>query len=625
MWGLNNLASKAAEALNTAKKGINDIKKETNSEKAQEKSTENSMNLIKKQCLKYKADLEKQQEKIEEYKKIIGEMQKKGEGLVNFRIVIGKDEENDAESFEKIQELNELLEKKEEEVGRVKQLAKENMESFKQELEDHAGIVEEFVKNKKKLEEMNESCQENLLKYKMRVQRNVKECYGTLKESFDSVGLNIPQINPENLGTEDLQEFIYTQSRYIEDSMTAINGITGTFNKKVRSLEELKKVLSEILNDSSAKLSEFGEKLKKSEGVTQKTLLEKENLHKILGKKDERIVQLTELTQKLTEEAQLFETTKSDCLKLTQKVKNLTETKENSEKMLEDLKGKLKKTTEYIKNIEETNTNLKIRVKNVNNTINDKENSIKSLTDQVSALKESNIDFQSALNDYKSTSEKNIREVNEMYLKQISSLQDTSAKQISDLKSQLSKSLNEAKDSGLAKIQVNTYQKAVENLQEIVKHLESQSSNQTQKFERLSLQNENSQKLLKKSKEKAKLLKKLNQDLQGELSKIQENFQLEKEILINKAKENEMLRYEAETLLARIEVQIQASDSMIDKRLISTFLINYLNEKNNAKIKLQMLRALAEMLGLNQEQRIQIGLVQEQGIFSHLASYITRS
>ena len=85
-----------------------------------------------------------------------------------------------------------------------------------------------------------------------------------------------------------------------------------------------------------------------------------------------------------------------------------------------------------------------------------------------------------------------------------------------------------------------------------------------------------------------------------------------------------MIRQEAETLLQRIETQIKATDSMIDKRIISTFLLNYLSEKNNSKIKNQMLRALAEMLGFNQEQRIKVGLGQDQGIFSHLVGFIGR-
>ena len=106
---------------------------------------------------------------------------------------------------------------------------------------------------------------------------------------------------------------------------------------------------------------------------------------------------------------------------------------------------------------------------------------------------------------------------------------------------------------------------------------------------------------------------------------MQNEYQLERKALIAKAQESEMVRFEAESLLKRIETQIQASVSMIDKRLISTFLINYLNEKNGSKIKIQMLRALAEMLGLDQEQRVKIGLVQDQGLLSQFTNYIMRS
>ena len=406
------------------------------------------------------------------------------------------------------------------------------------------------------------------------MQKIVIECYDMLKASFNTTGLNIPQIKAENLGQEDIQEFIYTQSKYIEDSMKALNNITMNYNKKFNSLEELKQVLSEVLNDSSLKIKEALENTQNSDAIRMRTIKEKEELHKILVKKEERIKLLNDETKKLEEEMKNFEEIKADNIKLVQKVKILTETKENSDKIIDELKNKIKKTSDHFIHVEETNTNLNKRLKSVNSNILDKENS---------------------------------------------------DNKINDLKSKLSKALNDAKDAGIANIRASKYQKAVEELQDVIKNLESQSSNHIKKIERLSSQHEASQILLKKRKEKLKMLKTEVGGLKNDLNSMQHEYQLERKALIAKAQESEMVRFEAESLLKRIETQIQASDSMIDKRLISTFLINYLNEKNGSKIKIQMLRALAEMLGLDQEQRVKIGLVQDQGLLSQFTNYIMRS
>ena len=274
--------------------------------------------------------------------------------------------------------------------------------------------------------------------------------------------------------------------------------------------------------------------------------------------------------------------------------------------------------------IEETNTNLNTRLKFVNLTINDKDSQIKSLQDQLFHQNSQFLDSQSCLEEYKQTSERNLKEVNDMYTRKISEIEESYKVLILDLKTQLSKIQNEAKDANILKIQATKYQQAVEKLQEIVKNLENQSNNNIQKIDKLTLQIEKSQQGLRKKKEKVKNLKIFNLEIQNSFEVQKKEFEIEKEILIKKSKESEMIRQEAETLLQRIETQIKATDSMIDKRIISTFLLNYLSEKNNSKIKNQMLRALAEMLGFNQEQRIKVGLGQDQGIFSHLVGFIGR-
>ena len=72
MWSLNSLVNKAGEALNSAKKGISEMAKDQQVEPvAEKKQPEITMNMVKKQCLKYKDEIDRQNEVIKNYKMII--------------------------------------------------------------------------------------------------------------------------------------------------------------------------------------------------------------------------------------------------------------------------------------------------------------------------------------------------------------------------------------------------------------------------------------------------------------------------------------------------------------------------------------------------------------------------
>ena len=465
MWSLNNFANKAAEALNTAKKGIADITKEPSA--PPNKKPEISMNMLKKQCLKFKADIDRQNEEILTYKQIISDLQKdqpshRSENqLINFKIVIGKhisEEDSINQYTEKIEELTETIDQKQREIEKIKEISSENNESYFENLESQSNTISELQKKCKTIEDENKGLQESLNKHKTRIQKNILDSYEILKNSFSSIGLMIPQIKPENLGLEDIQEFIYTQSRYIDDSINAVNALTIQFNKKSSNLEDLKMTLQEILTESLVKVKESTENSKNFEALAQKTMKEKEDVHRILIKKDERLKQLSEDVKKMTEDCRAAEELRIENSKLLQKVKNLTESKENTDKTTEDLKTKLKKVSDNLISIEETNTNLNTRLKFVNLTINDKDSQIKSLQDQLFHQNSQFLDSQSCLEEYKQTSERNLKEVNDMYTRKISEIEESYKVLILDLKTQLSKIQNEAKDANILKIQATKYQ-----------------------------------------------------------------------------------------------------------------------------------------------------------------------
>ena len=112
----------------------------------------------------------------------------------------------------------------------------------------------------------------------------------------------------------------------------------------------------QILTESLVKVKESTENSKNFEALAQKTMKEKEDVHRILIKKDERLKQLSEDVKKMTEDCRAAEELRIENSKLLQKVKNLTESKENTDKTTEDLKTKLKKVSDNLISIEETTT-----------------------------------------------------------------------------------------------------------------------------------------------------------------------------------------------------------------------------------------------------------------------------
>lgn len=526
MWSLNSLANKAAEAINTAKKGISDMAKDAPIEASVDKKPEITMQMVKKQCLKFKSELEQKSEEINSYKKIIEEFyQEKKDweaSKINFKIIIGREDsevlmDENAQKDEKISELKDLLDN-----------------SYKEIL--------------------------------------------TLKENL--------------------------QKKPLKLQIERISLIQLPSMKTIKDLEE---------------------KYKNAENTVLRISKEKEEVYKILLKKDEKIKILIDELRKSAEDKKVLDSLKESNSKLSEKIKFLSEFKEYADKKIENLSETLKFTKETNAGLGEKNENLNKRLKYMNTTINEKENLLKNLQEQASILKKELNESFIKYEELKNASENNIKDVKELYIKKIKDAEDGFNTQISDMKIQLSKALNEAKDVNIAKIQTTNYQRAVENLQEVVKNLEYQSSSSQTKLDKLFLQHENALNKIKKSKEKTKSLKCKIGILEKELGNCMNEFDLERQALIGKAREGDIIKHEAESLLKRIEIQIQASDNMIDKRIITNTLINYLSEKNNMKVKTQMLRALAEMLGFDQDQRVKIGLGQEQGIFSHLASFMTRS
>ena len=353
MWSLNNIANKAAEALNSAKKGISDMAKELPPENSTDAKPDVTLQALKKQALVYRKKIEQQTEELNSYKTLIEEMIREKSDLINFKIVIGRDDgpeiiENSEVNREAIEE-NEKLKVKLEELGSENKGLIEEYEGkirvLRSENENFEIKCVELQGKLQHAETLGNSYNENFLKYKQRVQQSIGGIYGVLKNSFETVGLVIPSVKVDQLGLEDLQEFIFTQAKYYEDSLKAFQVACKGTGKEGKTLEDFKNIFITILSESSQTVKSAQEKLKLNEAKMAKLLKEKEEIFKIHSKKDERIKVLIEQIGKNGEEIKLCQELKDENPRLQSQVKELKEELE-----------KLKKINENLKESSETNT-----------------------------------------------------------------------------------------------------------------------------------------------------------------------------------------------------------------------------------------------------------------------------
>jgi chromosome segregation ATPase len=217
-----------------------------------------------------------------------------------------------------------------------------------------------------------------------------------------------------------------------------------------------------------------------------------------------------------------------------------------------------------------------------------------------------------------------IAELSSQYANEKKQLIDMHNKQLTDTSSELSKAMQTAKDVNLAKTMLSKHQQCIERLQEVVQNQELEITCKQKEIDRLTQEVEIlTNKLTDQS---AKLLKveESNKEKTETLESLQNEYEKERKSAELKVKESEDMKKQAEKLLEQVQVKIGEDDNMVDRRLVTTFLVNYLNEDNTEKMRYQMLRPLAEMLGMSKEQRQKIGLDQDPGLLAQFTNFLVR-
>lgn len=72
---------------------------------------------------------------------------------------------------------------------------------------------------------------------------------------------------------------------------------------------------------------------------------------------------------------------------------------------------------------------------------------------------------------------------------------------------------------------------------------------------------------------------------------------------------DDMKKYAAE-LVERVKNEVEGKEYMIDRRMINTFLVQYMNPNCDAATKAHMLDAMSKILGFTMEEKQTLGLVE---------------
>lgn len=634
--------------LNAATKGLKDLATELNEEPKPEKNLESELEKLKSERDSLKKQLESKSQDLAAYEQALKSLKQSytpvsedPSKLINFKIVIGM--EDSAQLLENLEELK----------GRFlnEQKKSHNLDTLLQGLEKaNEEMQKNFdMKNSEisKMEQKLRTCQldlqekaeklanvqEMLLQYKKNSHANIEKCYGYLKESCQLIGISIPQIRSENLGMEDIQEFIYTENQFITENINKIySSLKGKFDlAQVRTLDGIKDAILYIINESTNRVQEYKEiSMGAENNLTQSKrenieLIKKcadltkslEDCKKTISKKDEELNSIKETLES-------FEDLKAEFEKISLLNKRISEERAAIENGFLEEKKNFEKTYLYVNTIEEENAELKMKVKINQINLQEKDKILHMISEEKTGITEKLLESQQKAQESKSYYENKLKEQNDYYSIEKSKMVESYTQQINDMQGYISNLLNDTKDLKIAQIQIKKYHEGLDRLQELVNTLQDQLKSATLRIENLTQDSENLTCKISNKKSKISILKKHIETKTQELDMKTKELNEEKSTTLHRIEESEIMRKEAEVILDKVQSKIQQEENLIDRRIVTTFLINYLNEENTEKMKIQMLRPLAEMLGMDKDQKIKIGLEQDQGLLAQFTTFLTR-
>lgn len=581
MWNnISGFTSKAAEAISRAKDQIKELAEDQSVPQLEE--AKNTIYSLETKCDSYRKQFDCLKQ---ENQALAGQINGWKGKILDFRVIIGSDD-----SPGLIQEIERNLQVITQ-LETAKQELHSSFEATKQQYEDR---VVQGTEEKRKLDEevgilkkYIGDIRESVKRDKGNKQKILTKCYSDLKESFIALGLPPPSLKPETLALEDLQLFLSVQPDHIRSTVTELTQnvlrasevLTGNTILTEPSLEGVKSGITQVLTEAVLIVQQSVEAKRAAEGLLNKTISE-----------------ISELKEKVTSE-EAENASKESLLAKNNSILDRIYAELDSYKLKHNESQKL-----Y-----EDYTDLLFNHNIISTEIDKKQAEIKQLKHDSSQLKILNVELHSKV-------ESHSKGINDL-AKDRESLQ----KKLETMGTELKSSQAAAKRLQQAEAEITQYKSVLDTLQATLKNLETQLERKVSYTDSLlqEIDQANNRTYSLESKEKA-----LKKEISSLYTALEDKNSLNEQESSQELVKAEKLKEEAGILLNQADDKCKNSENSIDKRVVSTFIVNLLNPENSENVKLQMVSTLANMLDFDEAQKRKVGLITENTIFSQLASYI---
>ena len=454
---------------------------------------------------------------------------------------------------------------------------KEEYEQLKKDYDEKSekynNIINEINNKNKKEENLSENeYKKNLEEIIDKFRKYIINIFGDENNKDINDKINLMFINPHN---EEFDKKIseYNKNKfenvliqkYISENKEIISNILKENNdiniKEINTFEDFHKIfikLYESDKNNKIKLNSFNEKINEDK---QQIISMKETIEKM--QKDYKEIKDKEITIK-----ESFSQKEKD---IAEKESKFKEMKNIIEKNKSEIKENEIKIKNYITNIEQMN----IKINELNNQININEKikiryeeEIKNLNIKIKTYKE-NLDLLQVNSD--EINNKNIQ-ITEL-MKQVESLK-SSYKLLEQSKFEFCKEKNE---------EIDIYKNQILELTQ-------QLNEEREKYQNIKKEKEIENIYIQKISE----LEKQNTSLENNYLEIKKN--------------NEEMKKELEEVKAKMIKELRDNEFLIDKRIISSVLVNYFDVNANEITKKNILETLSSIMEYSNEDRIKMGL-----------------
>ncbi len=384
--------------------------------------------------------------------------------------------------------------------------------------------------------------------------------------------------------------------KVFEKILNELNNI----NYEFKSIDQFYSFSEKLLTDDNNILNRFIVELLEAYENQSKTIIElKENLRKSKDMIEEGKKTDQETKELLTKQISKLQ---GDCKEYGKTEKSLRETIDSLENNLKEEKSEVVKMNTKYKNLKQNFDNLEKEFNSV------KEN-LESVNQKNELYKLENSELMEKFKD-KSNELQNEKENFEVLLSENKELQ-AQAKELDKARVLIREKadLLNSKD-----IEINKLKNSYQSLEDIFENLKDQQEKEKESLKQQLLDSidkknelEMTMKILEEKQTQSQQVSLLVNQLNDRINDLESEN--------NKLKEQKAeIKRHAEEVLIKVKNDLKDTEFLIDKRIISNFLLKYLDKSSNDKIKSAVLDTLSNFLGFTNEERKKVGLSPSTGM-----------